>query len=54
MAYFYQLQKQKPIIVDGFISSAAALCAVKLNPLVREYIIPSHLSGEPGAKICYG
>lgn len=40
----------KPIVVDGFISSTAALCAVKLNPLVKEYIIPSHLSGEPGAK----
>ncbi len=43
-------KNKKPVIVDGFISSAAALCAVKLNPLVREYIIPSHLSGEPGAK----
>lgn len=43
-------KNKKPIIIDGFISSAAALCAVKLNPLVKEYIIPSHLSGEPGAK----
>ncbi|WP_313757025.1 nicotinate-nucleotide--dimethylbenzimidazole phosphoribosyltransferase [Tissierella sp.] len=43
-------KNKKPIVVDGFISSSAALCAVKLNPLVRDYIIPSHLSGEPGAK----
>ncbi|MBU5256611.1 nicotinate-nucleotide--dimethylbenzimidazole phosphoribosyltransferase [Tissierella praeacuta] len=43
-------KNKKPIVVDGFISSSAALCAVKLNPLVKEYIIPSHLSGEPGAK----
>ncbi|CAK7057704.1 MAG: Nicotinate-nucleotide--dimethylbenzimidazole phosphoribosyltransferase [Tissierella sp.] len=43
-------KNKKPIVVDGFISSTAALCAVKLNPLVKEYIIPSHLSGEPGAK----
>ncbi|NLN14354.1 MAG: nicotinate-nucleotide--dimethylbenzimidazole phosphoribosyltransferase [Tissierellia bacterium] len=39
-----------PVVIDGFISSAAALCAVRLNPAVRDYIIPSHLSNEPGAK----
>lgn len=43
-------KNRKPIVIDGFISSAAALCAIRLNPLVREYIIPSHLSAEPGAK----
>lgn len=42
-------KNRKPIVIDGFISSAAALCAVKLNPLVKEYIFPSHLSKEPGA-----
>lgn len=43
-------KNKKPIVVDGFISSAAALCATRLNQLVSEYIIPSHLSAEPGAK----
>lgn len=43
-------KNKRPVVIDGFISSTAALCAVKLNPLVKEYIIPSHLSGEPGAK----
>lgn len=38
-----------PIVIDGFISSAAALCAYRLNPLTKDYIIPSHLSAEPGA-----
>jgi len=38
-----------PIVIDGFISSAAALCAYKLNPLARDYMFPSHLSAEPGA-----
>ncbi|MCX7883600.1 MAG: nicotinate-nucleotide--dimethylbenzimidazole phosphoribosyltransferase [Caloramator sp.] len=38
-----------PIVIDGFISSAAALCAYKLNPLSRDYMFPSHLSAEPGA-----
>lgn len=42
-------KNKKPIVVDGFISSAAALCATRLNPLVKEYIFPSHLSKEPGA-----
>lgn len=43
-------KNKKPIVIDGFISSAAALCAVRLNPLVSHYLIPSHLSAEPGAK----
>ena len=38
-----------PIVIDGFISSAAALCAYKLNPLMHDYMFPSHLSAEPGA-----
>lgn len=38
-----------PIVIDGFISSVSALCAYRLNPLVKEYIFPSHLSAEPGA-----
>ncbi len=37
-----------PVIIDGFISTVAALAAVKLNPLVLNYLIPSHLSQEPG------
>jgi len=39
-----------PIVIDGFISSAAALIAYKLNPLCRDYMIPSHISAEPGYK----
>lgn len=39
-----------PIVIDGFISSVAALCAVRLNGDVGDYIFPSHLSAEPGAK----
>lgn len=36
-----------PVVIDGFISAAAALVAYRLNPLVRDYMIPSHLSAEP-------
>lgn len=38
-----------PIVIDGFISSAAALCACRLHKDVINYVFPSHLSAEPGA-----
>lgn len=37
-----------PVIMDGFISSIAALIAVKLNDKVKDYIIESHDSAEHG------
>ena len=37
-----------PVIVDGFIVAAAALLACSLDANVREYLIPSHRSREPG------
>ncbi len=39
-----------PIVIDGFISLVAALCAVRLCPAVREYLLPSHLTAEPAGK----
>lgn len=39
-----------PIVMDGFISATAALAAVKLEPKVKNFIIPSHISAEPGSK----
>lgn len=36
------------VIVDGFISTAAALVAIRLNPLVQDYCIFSHCSAETG------
>ncbi|HID07873.1 MAG TPA: nicotinate-nucleotide--dimethylbenzimidazole phosphoribosyltransferase, partial [Armatimonadetes bacterium] len=39
---------RKPVIVDGFITSAAAGIAVALQPLIRHYLIAGHLSAEPG------
>jgi nicotinate-nucleotide--dimethylbenzimidazole phosphoribosyltransferase len=41
-------QRRIPVVVDGFISSTAALVAVKFNPLVWHYLVPSHLSAESG------
>lgn len=37
-----------PIVVDGFISTAGALIAAELNPLVKGYIIAAHQSVEIG------
>jgi len=42
--------KRIPIVVDGFISSAAALIAYKLEPKVSSYMIASHSSAEKGHK----
>ena len=40
--------ESRPVIVDGFISSAAALLAIRLCPAVREYCIFAHRSSERG------
>ena len=47
-AYIQAAQADLPVIVDGFISSVAALCAVKINPSVNDYLFFSHLSAEKG------
>ncbi len=38
-----------PVVIDGVISSVAALTAVRLLPVVKDYLIASHLSKEPAA-----
>lgn len=40
-----------PVVMDGFISAVAALCAVRLCPAVRDYILPSHITAEPAGKM---
>ena len=37
-----------PVVVDGFISSSAAVAALKLCPAVDDYLFFSHLSNEQG------
>lgn len=37
-----------PIVVDGFISGAAALIAAEIDPRVTDYLLASHASVEPG------
>jgi len=40
-----------PVIVDGFISTAAALIAVGLAPRVRDYLVSAHQSVEIGHQV---
>lgn len=42
---------RKPIVIDGFISTAAAMVAVVIAPVVREFLIASHISTETGHSI---
>lgn len=37
-----------PILVDGFIATAASALAVGLSPAIKDYLILSHRSPEPG------
>ena len=38
--------KRIPVVIDGFISSAAALVAMRMNPAVKDYLFFSHVSAE--------
>jgi len=44
-------QARRPVVIDGFISGAAALIATALEPRVRGYLIAAHRSQEPGHRI---
>ena len=41
---------RRPVIIDGFISAVSALCAVRLCPLARSVLVPSHVSSEPAGR----
>jgi nicotinate-nucleotide--dimethylbenzimidazole phosphoribosyltransferase len=40
-----------PVVLDGFISYAAALTAIQIAPAVKPYIMASHISKEPASQI---
>ena len=40
-----------PVLIDGFVSGAAALIATALCPALKDYLIASHLSAEAGHRI---
>lgn len=47
-AYIAAAQAGLPVLVDGFISTAAALVAVRINPGVRDWLLFAHTSHEHG------
>ena len=40
-----------PVVIDGFISGAAALIAATLSPQAKDYLIASHVSAESGHRL---
>lgn len=40
-----------PVVMDGFISGVAALCAVRLCPVAAKAVFASHCSSEPAARL---
>ncbi len=47
-AYLACAQKQIPVVIDGYISACAALCAIRKDARVLNYMFASHKSFEPG------
>ncbi|WP_346949725.1 nicotinate-nucleotide--dimethylbenzimidazole phosphoribosyltransferase, partial [Dyella sp.] len=47
-AYIAAAQRGMPVLVDGFITSAAALVAARLQPACRPWMLFSHRSQERG------
>jgi nicotinate-nucleotide--dimethylbenzimidazole phosphoribosyltransferase len=47
-AYIRAAQKGIAILVDGYICTAAAMSAVRINPSIRPWLFFSHGSTEPG------
>lgn len=43
--------RRVPVVTDGLISNVAALAAMRCKPEAVQYMIPSHISFEPGAKL---
>lgn len=50
-AFLGAAASRRPVVIDGFISAVAALCAYRLCPVAVHYFIPSHASFEVGYKL---
>lgn len=50
-AYIAAAQARLPALVDGFITSTAALAAVRINPTIAPWLMLSHASAEPGHRL---
>lgn len=50
-AFLGAAASHRPVVIDGFISAVAALCAFRLCPESVNYFIPSHASYEIGYRL---
>lgn len=50
-AFLGAASARKPVVIDGFISAVAALCAARLCTAAVDYMIPSHASYELGYRL---
>jgi len=50
-AYIAAAQARLPVLVDGFITSTAALAAIRINPSIIPWLMLSHASAEPGHRL---
>ncbi len=51
--YLGAAARSRITVVDGFISSAAALAAMRMAPAVKDYLFFSHMSAEPGHRLFF-
>jgi len=49
--YLAAAARRVPILIDGFISGVAAVCAMKINKDALGFMIPSHGTAEPGGAL---
>ena len=45
------VNEQVPFVLDGFITAVAYYFAYRIDPSVLDYVIPSHMSREPGMQL---
>lgn len=50
-AYLGAAQAKLPVLIDGFVSAAAALCAVRLCPEAASAMLACHVSAEPAGRL---
>lgn len=50
-AFLSAAQAKLPVLIDGFVSAAAALCAVRLYPEAASAMLASHVSAEPAGRL---
>ena len=44
-------RRRVPVVLDGFVTQAAALVARAIDPLVTSYLLASHVTPEPGSRL---